>query len=247
MTLQRIGTEGEDHLRKCFGAALYVNDDAGEKAAREAAWLGPILVHPDDNEVRRCAASLVEKDGDPRGELMRLQGELATIAEHESRRNELTRRVNNLVAAHAKEWLAPLDDAIPWCFPRPRGMKINQFIGLRTARWPHYGFHRDMAEEMTTSAGNFATYAADLFHDVPTIRRACLHFRVDGAEGAQRLAACPYLTRLTALELHGLNDDLLGVLAQSRHLTHLRSLRLTGYLEDVAGLAGWMGSLRWRG
>ena len=77
-----------------------------------ADFLQAILADPDDDTPRLIYADWLEEQGDPRGEFIRVQCELAKEREHKTRssteyqrlyqRNELLERL------HKKKWLKPI-------------------------------------------------------------------------------------------------------------------------------------------
>ncbi len=66
-----------------------------------------IRANPDDETARLIYADYLEERGDPRGELIRVQCELARLGVEDPLLPELTAREEELLAAHAEDWLAP--------------------------------------------------------------------------------------------------------------------------------------------
>ncbi|MBX3158703.1 MAG: TIGR02996 domain-containing protein [Deltaproteobacteria bacterium] len=69
--------------------------------------LDVVLADPDDEAPRRVLADWLDERGDPRGELITLQCELARIPAAEvGRRDAVEARIHQLLAAHGPAWLA---------------------------------------------------------------------------------------------------------------------------------------------
>src|SRR5579884_4103642 len=82
---------------------------------RENAFLQAILENPADDTARLVYADWLEERGDPRGEFIRVQCELAQlspaggpVSADDSRGVKLEDRVRELLGQHADEWLGPL-------------------------------------------------------------------------------------------------------------------------------------------
>ncbi|HSS01350.1 MAG TPA: TIGR02996 domain-containing protein, partial [Kofleriaceae bacterium] len=71
-----------------------------------------ILAEPNDPALRRALAAHYDGKGDPHGELIRVQLELADKKARGERDPKLLRREDELVKAHGRAWAAPLDDLI---------------------------------------------------------------------------------------------------------------------------------------
>ena len=178
----------------------------------DEAFLEFIIESPDDNAPRLIYADWLEENDQPeRAEFIRVQCELAGLAEGDPRRRKLQARERTLLATHQEEWLGSL-----------RG-NVNG-----------YEFRRGFVEAIVTSAGFFRD-AKRLFAAAP-IRVIRIRW---GEAKAQDWAGCPYLTRLTGLELssNGRFDrtNLLHVLS-SPHLTGLKTLKLAGTSIGTRGV-----------
>ncbi len=234
---QEIGAAGRTALERRFGKALAFDDDRGELAAREAAWLRPILQRPDDDAPRLRAAELLAATGDARAELLRSQCELAAAPEYDGRRAVLETRVNNLLAAYAEPWLdatLPNGNTMPWYLTKPPGWLVAD--RTRDA----YQFRRGLVEHLRSDARKWVTFGPEQFRVLPGLRGAGVICNFDGPEWLQKVAAYADLSRLTTLELSGLDDEGLSILARSRHLKNIRCLRLEGRIEDAKRLAAWL-------
>ncbi len=75
----------------------------------DAGFLGEMLAHPDDIELRLIYADYLEERGDPRGEFLRLEAALAEMPAADARRPGLLARLRQLGGAISTDWLARLD------------------------------------------------------------------------------------------------------------------------------------------
>lgn len=176
----------------------------------ERALLQTILEQSDEDAPRLMYADWLEERGDPRGEFIRVQCELARKGLPEGRRIELEVREWQLQTAHEKDWVGPL-----------RG-------------WVDaWGFQRGFIEQVTLSARDFLDHAEDMFQWTP-LREVRL---LGASEFLHELADCPYLGRLARLDLssNDLGNAGIQVLAVSPYLTGLRDLCLRGNHIDTAG------------
>jgi uncharacterized protein (TIGR02996 family) len=182
----------------------------------EEVFLHDVLEHPDDDTPRLVYADWLDEHGDERGlargELIRTQCELERLPPDDPRWADLERQASDLLKAHSKAWLAPLRKA-------KLGIKNPQF-------------RRGFLEEVTMKAPGFVRSAEHLFHLVPTIRSIYLP---DASNEVKALADCPYLSRLTAINLHRMCvcgmcriQDELRKLFASPHVANLTSLGLSG-------------------
>jgi uncharacterized protein (TIGR02996 family) len=193
--------------------------------AEALAFLEAILEDPDDDTPRLIFADWLEEQSDPdlaaRGELVRLQCELASWVPDLDRRTRLQERERLLIEQHQDAWLG----------------------GLRTY-CRAYRFERGLVQAALQARRligvRFAAAAAGLLRSawVETIR----------LEGAARhlpaLAAAPHLAAVRALDLGGseLDDKGLSVLLSSPHLAGLRRLDLDNNRVTDAGFRALLAS-----
>src|SRR5690348_14697300 len=74
----------------------------------EQAFLRDVVEHPGDETPRLIYADWLSERGDPRGEFIHLQCELARLAEDDPRRPELEDRALELEQRWGQEWAKPL-------------------------------------------------------------------------------------------------------------------------------------------
>jgi uncharacterized protein (TIGR02996 family) len=214
----------------------------------DEAFLEDILAHPGDDAPRLIYADWLEEHGDPRrAEFIRLQCDLARMAEGDPRRPVLQAREWDLLAAHGAAWAGPLQGLVE----RPE-------------------FRRGFIEKVQVTAAVFLRDGEALFRltplrevvlrevggDLPQVvhcphlaRLTVLglsHNRI-GAAGAAALASSPHLARLTELDLsdNGIGAEGATALAASPHLANLTTLLLGGNGIGAAGAAALAASPTW--
>jgi len=238
---QRIGSAMRPALEERFGGLLYFDNDKGDDFAAEEAWTRAALRRPDDDTPRLAAAERLDAEGDPRGELIRIQCGLTRLPEYEPSQG-LAAIEANLLAAHGAAWRVIAGDHAPFYEERPPDMDSVTCNRRVVAHPTVYFFRRGVIDRLHASARKFAWYAEGLFRGAPALRSAILQCGLEAAKHVESLARSPYIARLTELELHGLDDEKLAALARSPHLKRLRSLKLEGRLKDGAALAAWLAS-----
>jgi uncharacterized protein (TIGR02996 family) len=176
------------------------------------AFLQAIRDDPDDDLPRLAYADWLEEQGDaPRGEMIRVQLELAKAPPRE-RALVLLRRMRELIVAHRAQWLGPLKEIAPDAV-----------------------FERGFVEELSLSGTSFLRRGEVILKAHPVARLVLTQTRAVMAE----LAACPHLDGVWALSLRGegLGDAEAITLAGSPHLARLRVLDLRYNRLTAAGAA----------
>ena len=85
----------------------------------DEGFLQAILEAPEDDTPRLIYADWLEDQGDPRGEFIRLQAQLARMSEDDPRRPALEERERRLFAEQAPRWAgSPRDQAAAFAFCR---------------------------------------------------------------------------------------------------------------------------------
>jgi uncharacterized protein (TIGR02996 family) len=177
----------------------------------DEAFLQAVVETPDDDAPRLVYADWLEERGDPRGEFIRVQCDLARIGEGDPRRPALESQEQQLLGAHRAEWLG-----------LPQGTILYD---------PK--FRRGFLEEVTLDPQTFLELGEQLFRLHP-LRRVSFP-GPGGYHHLAALAASPFLARLTALRIDRITDRGAEVLAGSPHLTRLTALSLP---EGRIGPAG---------
>jgi uncharacterized protein (TIGR02996 family) len=135
------------------------------------AFVQAICESPDDDTPRLVYADYLDERGDPRGEFIRVQCELARLPEDDERREDLEAKERELLRRHRREWLRPLRGLLSKC-----------------------EFCRGFVEEGIAAADVFTRRADDIFRAAP-LRRVRLTKPLTRADQL----ACTRLSRLTGL------------------------------------------------
>jgi Ran GTPase-activating protein (RanGAP) involved in mRNA processing and transport len=190
-------------------------DDEGAEALATSPYLTRLTtLHHRGNRIgTRGAQALLTRFGNPLAEFLRVQSELAQLAENDPRRVELEARGRRLLAEY--------QDSSPYELPE---LSIGK--GSRGAV--------AVIEGVTVDAVEFLVVAEALFQAAPHIQHLRLRIRYDVRgmglpDVLQELASSPYLARLTTLDLsdNWINDTGAAVLSASPVLAHLSTLDLS--------------------
>jgi uncharacterized protein (TIGR02996 family) len=189
------------------------------------AFLTNIRENPDDDTPRLIYSDWLTEQGDPRGELIRVQCELARLDSADPRRRPLTRRANGLVRRHGPTWRKSL--------PSFRGV-----------RWS--GFERGfIARAVVSSVGALLEVLPALLDAAPAAEIV-----LDGASpgGVSRLFESPHAARIRALFVCPRRAQSVSVseVADARHTDGLRSLRFV-WADGSRGVAALAGAPQFRG
>jgi uncharacterized protein (TIGR02996 family) len=184
----------------------------------ERGLLAAIVDAPDDDAPRLVYADWLQSRGDPRGELIQLQCQLAA-APDDDRRRAIRIRENKLLAAHAAEWRRPIESIVP----------ENQ---LHLCKFEHV---RGFVEDATITL-RCLPHLEDLFEVAPLLRRLRIVPGQLGADGYTTKLEQPHLVplespmfaRLHALELAlpGAGNAVATTIAAASTLRNLRELRI---------------------
>ena len=212
---------------------------------------------PYDDGLRLIFADWLEDNGQrERAELLRLQVGLEQLPIGDLHRVELQKRVNELLAAHKRQWLGPwagvgrivhglIDitcqaERLPELLAAAGGeaaLSWVESLSLRGA-WEDISavvgspWLRHIAKLYLEHNGIGAAGAAALAASPHLARLGLLYLSNNGigAAGAAALAASPHLAQLSSLDLkhNDIGDAGAAALAASPHLARLSSLGLTG-------------------
>lgn len=95
----------------------------------EQSFLDEIVANPDDDVPRLIYADWLEEQGNPRGEFIRVQCELATLKKTQVRYRELRAREQELWASHGLEWVKGFPYSLRRCVFR-RGFIEESAVAL---------------------------------------------------------------------------------------------------------------------
>ncbi len=179
------------------------------------AFLDEVLANPDDDVPRLIYADYLEEAGDPRGEFIRLQCELAELDELDPRYLDLMIRSDQLLSEHRDAWAGELKQDV-----------------RKTE------FSRGFIDRITILARAFLNEAESLYQSTPV---NWLRFNYVKGVGPQ-LAETEALSNVRSLDLSGLKipEKDLTALLMSPHLANLESLDLSHYdasFNDSIGAA----------
>jgi uncharacterized protein (TIGR02996 family) len=179
----------------------------------QAALLRDICEHPEDDAPRLVYADWLEENTDgERGEFIRLQCRLASLAENDPERPRL-RESEQHFAASAQRWLAELPSWV-----RPLIPKHGQLLDA---------FHRGFLARVGCTAKQWLKGAAKLVHQLPVER--LLLVRCTGL--VADVARSPHLNRLQGFGIRPTGSVALGITARDiGSLTAMNAPLLT-YLD----------------
>jgi uncharacterized protein (TIGR02996 family) len=229
------------------------------------AFLDAIRENPDDDAHRLVYADWLEERGDPRGEFIRVQCELARLPKSNRRRAKLEAREEELLKKRRAEWTRPLR-AIVGDLGFERGLvtwataKARKFLDHADALFclapiQHLRLNdskahikelavcsalkhlRTLSLESNAIGGTRAAILLASRH-LANVTALILNHNHIGVAGARALAVSPHLGRLTRLAAVGnnLNDTAIKLIAEAPGLTGLRQLYLANNTFTAAGL-----------
>lgn len=185
-------------------------------SAEEQRLLEAVIEEPDDDAPRLVYADWLSSRGDPRGELIQLQCQLAAVPDDERRRS-IRMAENKLLETHGAAWTRPLHALLPPAQP----LAPYKFTFVR-------GFIEDVSIPLACMSDLRALFAA-----APLVRRLrILPDAFGGLPFAQprldRALEAPELERLVGLEisLPGGGNQLARDVAAASRLRGLRELRI---------------------
>lgn len=181
---------------------------------RDQELLRAVLAAPDDDEPRLAYADLLRAAGDPLGEFVALQVEVATRRrEHAPPHTWLAtaQRADELEARFGKTW-------------------DRLVAGLVEDR----RFRRGFVDEVRLEARHFLTCAAELYRRAPVRHLVLTHVRPLLGE----VLRSPHLDRIVSLQLTacGLGDDGVRMIAESERLRRLVWLDVSANEVGLEGL-----------
>jgi uncharacterized protein (TIGR02996 family) len=210
------------------------------------AFLADIKDHVEDDAPRLILADWLEDNGqEARAEFIRLQCQLAHLAEDDRERPKLLKREIELVNLHEEFWVRSVRTrARRWRFQRGLlRIETDAFIFLH-APWPL--LHAEAldwieAVHLTTGMRRGRDEILRLVEStiLPQLTALDLSAARLGLPGAEGIARAPHLGRLNRLRLAGneLNDEAASILARTAPLARLTDLDLSGNLITDVGAA----------
>src|SRR5579864_2131639 len=95
------------------------------------AFLHTICAHPDDDAPRLVYADWLDERGDPRGEFIRVQCELAGLREDDPKWTALKEREQTLLSQHHEKWLKEIPEWAREDVEFHRGFVDSVAVGIR--------------------------------------------------------------------------------------------------------------------
>jgi uncharacterized protein (TIGR02996 family) len=176
----------------------------------DEAFLQAIIDDPDDDTPRLIYADWLDERGDPRGEFIRVQCQLARLAEADPRRTELEARERTLLHRHEEHFIGGLWQSVEaWDFhpgvkdATPRGRVSRLLVDA-------WEFRRGFVERVTVDTPVFLEHAATLLRAAPI----------------RHLEVMPWLSDITD-ETRG--EEVGVALAEHLHFFRPLTLKLTGW------------------
>lgn len=179
----------------------------------EHQFVQEVRANPHDDMPRLIYADYLDEAGDPRGELIRVQVELANLSIGEPARLELEERQEALLDAYAEDWLSPL---------RALGA---EGVSRRC-------FERGLIERVVMTVKNFLVQGAELCTLAPALHRLELR---QAKDRIGQLCERPLPPQITSLDLGccGLRGAAFDGVWRAPWTGQLTELRLQiNHLED---------------
>jgi uncharacterized protein (TIGR02996 family) len=178
----------------------------------EEAFLQDIIEHPDDDGLRLIYADYLDERGDPRGEFIRVQCQLAKLTEGDPRREGLEARERELLSENERAWAADLPEFVERC-----------------------EFRRGFVGGIIAPARKFVKHG-DARNRLPLVEHAWFHGVTPRL--APALMESPFLAGLTSLDLSGIGygDARAQAVAASPLLMDLTALYLVRARLSDAGV-----------
>lgn len=172
--------------------------------SEQDAFLKEILANPADREVRLVFADWLEEQGDPRGELIRLQIQLEEMKSSDRGYGTVRKKERALFKEHS-------------------------LFGRLPNRVSDWEFRAGFIEKIELTLTAFLKQAPEIFEHNP-VQHAVLKAK---SAKIEKIAQVPELSKLRSLELRSnhLGNAGLRTLLESPHLTNLESL--TVYSNDI--------------
>jgi uncharacterized protein (TIGR02996 family) len=225
-------------------------------SSTEEAFLSDIRANPDDDGVRLIYADWLQENGQPqRAEFIRVQIELARLADDDPRREALADRQDELLAAHGDQWRSAfvhrpwpeharfrrgfLDEAVLYTQEEARAvlrsaplrrLQVRKVTGKGLAelvRLPEFVQVRELSLESVDLLPSNVRRLLRCSH-IARLQSLALSPGDGVTEILEALGSSPRLRALTRLEIstNYLGDEGLSVLARSPLLGRLNALHL---------------------
>lgn len=194
-------------------------------AVANESFLRAILEDPENDLPRLAYADWLDEQGDPRGELIRVQCELSPLTEEDERFHPLYKREQALLKLHKNEWLGPLADWVQNAqfsrgFVENITLGANQFLDRKQEIFsltPIRGLK--LTGMTTTHVTKFRTAP-----ECSRLRELTLNIRKMTDLRWEKLITAPRLASLKKLQINWMGMDM-------HHLNALTELSARGLQE----------------
>jgi len=187
--------------------------------AERRAFIEAVREDPEDDFPRLVFADWLDEQGDPLGEFIRVQCELADLSEADDPRRHASLKVreDELLKAHQKSWAGEIEEAV----------KSGIVDGYR--------FERGLVEQLSMEADAFIEHGERLVDHAPGLVTLRLKEHTNRFKEFINLPVMQRVLRLVFTQWEVTRDDLLD-LKKSKQLSQLRGLNLTGCLKTIGAV-----------
>lgn len=187
--------------------------------AERRAFIEAIREDPEEDFPRLVFADWLDEQGDPLGEFIRVECELASLSEADDpgRHAVLKARDEELLKAHKKTWAGEIDKAV----------KAGIVDGYR--------FERGLVEQLSMEADAFIEHGERLVDQAPGLVTLRLKEHTNRFEDFIHLPVMQRVLRLVLTQWEVTRRDLMA-LKKSEQLKQLRGLNLTGCLKNMGAV-----------
>lgn len=196
----------------------------------EQSFLDEITANPDDDIPRLIYADWLEERGDPRGEFIRVQCELATLRKTQKRYAELRARETELQTPNQQRWAEGFPYSLRKCVFR-RGFIEECSVALSY-------FLRNSEKIMRLSPLRHVVFT-QVKDKLPALARCSALSRLRSVQFKQQnwpidvqdFASSEFLSGVETIRARWTSEGLIA-LARSPHAATLKDLELDGYFSD---------------
>lgn len=185
----------------------------------QRSFIEAIQANPDDEVSRLVYADWLDEQGEPRGELIRVQCELARLPANDPRRKLLDQRESELLDDYGEDWLKPLREL------GALGVSVRYF-------------RKGLIEHLKIAAEDFLEHAETLCQIEPALSRVQL---TNVSPHMNRLTAVRFPSQISTLDLSANPVEAEGfrLLAQAKFVGQLKELDLKFTRLGIEGLRGF--------
>jgi uncharacterized protein (TIGR02996 family) len=226
-----------------------------ENRPQVLAFLQAIKDNPEDDVPRLILADWLSDEGDPRGELIRLQCRLDELPPKDERRSDVQNQIRALQDRYLEEWLGPLAQ-VGYYWEQRRGLLylqsgIDEIVGRTEEPADEDASWVWLESAWLDSRGRFPAERLACSPLLGALVRLNLYHARLELDDLRLLTHSPQMSRMVELSLtyNRLGNPGAEILAQAAPLQRLRDLDLSSFSIDDIGCAALaqsphLGSLR---